>query len=125
MSEQQHSRLVTSPWRVVEVFVIYLAASTVGEFMGAAMGEGAQLDLAVMELALGLLLSWPALMGKRWGYVLMGGYLLYFGLSLFWLLLRGAPLFSWAYQGTLSLYLAAGGLKMLLTQPEQPAKKRD
>lgn len=122
MPDTENSKLIVSPWRVVEVFVLYLLASTVGEFMGAAMGEGSQLNLAVIEFGLALVLSWPALTGKRWGYIAMGIYLIYYGLCTFWLLMRGAEAFTWAYVGPLSAYFAAGGLKMLFTKPETSEK---
>lgn len=123
MSENK-SRLIKSPWSVVEVFVLFLLASLVGEGMGAAMGEGSQLVLAALELVIGLALAAPALTGKRWGLILMGLYLMYYGLCTFWLLLEGADTITWIYHGPLSAYFAAGGLKLLFHRPE-PNKTSD
>lgn len=107
-----------SPWMVVEVFVLFLMASTFGEFMGAVMGDPSQLGLAVMELAIGLALAWPALSGLRWAYVCMGLYLLFFGFATAWLLLRsGGEAVSPFYHWPLAIFFAAGGLKLLLTRP--------
>ncbi len=113
---------VKSPWLVVEVFLVFLVARLVGDFMGAMAGESSQLGMGVAELAIGLALSQPAFSGKRWGYVVMGLYLIIYGLSMFWLLLDGAATITWIYHGLLAVFFAAGGLKLLLHNPASERK---
>ncbi len=113
---------VKSPWLVVEVFLVFLVVRLLGEFMGAVAGEVPQLGLAVAELAIGLGLSQPTFSGKRWGYVAMGCYLIFTGLSMFWLLLGGAGAIAWIYHGPLAVFFAAGGLKLLLHNPASERK---
>ncbi|MBU1247961.1 MAG: hypothetical protein KKB70_04620 [Proteobacteria bacterium] len=123
MSKTNPTPFVKSPWSVIEVFVLFLIVSTVGEFMGAYMGEYNDLSLAVIEMGIGLALAFPALSGKRWALVLMGLYLIYYGLCTFWLLLEGGTTISWIIHGPLSIYLAAGGLNLLFFRPPPPEKR--
>ncbi|MGE4506971.1 MAG: hypothetical protein AB7D51_16620 [Desulfovibrionaceae bacterium] len=121
--KQKRPPMLRSPWNVVELFVLFLAASFIGELVGALRGEGAQLGLALAELAIGLALSWPVFSGRTFGRWLMGGYLIYYGLATFWLLLeQGTETFSFAYHAPLAAFFAAGGLKLLLTPMKPPAE---
>jgi hypothetical protein len=121
--KQKRPPMLRSPWNVVELFVLFLAASFIGELVGALRGEGAQLGLALAELAIGLALSWPVFSGRTFGRWLMGGYLIYYGLATFWLLLeQGTETFSFAYHAPLAAFFAAGGFKLLLTPMKPPAE---
>lgn len=121
MNRTPSLKMLRSPWSVVEVFLIFLVASLIGEFMGASIGEGSQTGLALAELAIGLALAWPVFSGNkyaRWG---MAAYLLYYGLCTFWLLMDGgADTITWIYHLPLALYFAAGGLKLLFTPMQRP-----
>lgn len=123
---EKRTPMARSPWNVVELFVLFLLASFIGELMGVVLGEGGQLGLALFELALGLGLAWPVFTGRTFGRWLMGAYLVYYGLATFWLLMEGdTDAVSWAYHLPLAFFFAAGGLKLMLTPLKVPGNDSD